>query len=159
MPVVEVMRLVDELVAVGRGATNGPDSGSEPEVGPPAAPKEMLPAADALGDQAAAGINLPSRGTISVPIAPASGTVPPKGENVTPRAPAPPVDLGEPGDEPTVNGVRKARLTAPQYDVVRALLAAGSGGLSKDSLANGSNHGDAHRILSALPIPILTGIR
>ena len=38
----------------------------------------------------------------------------------------------------------------PQYDVVKALLAAGDGGLSKDSLANESNHGDAHRVLKRL---------
>jgi hypothetical protein len=69
---------------------------------------------------------------------------------VTPESPARLVILGKPGDEPTVNGVRKTKLTTPQYDAVKALLAAGDDGLSKDSLANESNHGDANRILKRL---------
>jgi hypothetical protein len=69
---------------------------------------------------------------------------------VTPESPAPLVILGKPGDEPTVNGVRKTKLTTPRYNVVKALLAAGDGGLSKDSLANESGHGDAHRVLKRL---------
>jgi hypothetical protein len=64
--------------------------------------------------------------------------------------PAPLVILGEFGDEPIVNGRRKRRLTKAQYDVVEALLAAADGGLSKDSLARQSKHGDAHRILQRL---------
>jgi hypothetical protein len=63
---------------------------------------------------------------------------------------APLVILGEFGDEPTVNGKRKRRLTKARYDVVKALLAAGDGELSKDSLATQSKHGDAHRILKRL---------
>jgi hypothetical protein len=70
--------------------------------------------------------------------------------SVTPESPAPLVILGKPGDEPTVNDVRKTKLTTSQYDVVKALLATGDDGLSKDSLANESNHGDANRILKRL---------
>jgi hypothetical protein len=61
-----------------------------------------------------------------------------------------PVILGKPGDEPIVNGKRKRKLTKPRYDVVKALLAVGEDGLSKDSLATESGHGDAHRILDRL---------
>jgi len=71
---------------------------------------------------------------------PASGT----------DAPPPLVVLGKRGDEPTVNGKRKKRLTTARYDVVNALLVAGDDGLSKDSLATESGHGDGHRILGRL---------
>ena len=69
-----------------------------------------------------------------------TGPPPPGGE---PANPGPPVVLGKPTDEPIVNGKRKPRLTAPRYDVIRALLAAGEDGLSKDSLATESGHSDA----------------
>jgi hypothetical protein len=64
--------------------------------------------------------------------------------------PVPLVILGKPGDEPMVNGTRKRKLTKAQYDVVNALLDVGDGGLSKDSLAAESGHGDAHRVLKRL---------
>jgi hypothetical protein len=64
--------------------------------------------------------------------------------------PDPLVILGESDEEPIVCGVLKKRLTIAQYDVVKALLAAGNGGLSKDSLAKKSGHGDAHRVLKRL---------
>jgi hypothetical protein len=76
------------------------------------------------------------------------------GSDRTPRkhrqAAGQPVILGKPGDEPIVNGKRKARLSKPRFDVIAVLIAAGDDGLSKDSLAEESGHGDAHRILSRL---------
>jgi hypothetical protein len=84
----------------------------------------------------------------------------PAGRDRTPRkcrtprrrrqAAGPPVILGKFGDEPIVNGKRKARLNKPRFDVIEVLIAAGDDGLSKDSLAKESRHGDAHRILSRL---------
>ncbi len=74
----------------------------------------------------------------------------PRGTGRTPDSATPVVILGEPGDEPIVNGNRKPKLTNAQYDVVKALLAAGKDGLSKDSLARKSGHGDAHRVLKRL---------
>jgi hypothetical protein len=81
----------------------------------------------------------------------------PSGRARTPRkrrkprqSAGPPVILGKFGDEPIVNGKRKARLNKPRFDVIEALLAAGDDGLSKDSLATESGHGDAHRILGRL---------
>jgi hypothetical protein len=65
-------------------------------------------------------------------------------------APVTAVILGEFGDEPIVNGIRKARLTKPRHDVLKALLATGDGGLGKDSLATKSGHSDASRILRRL---------
>ncbi len=68
-----------------------------------------------------------------------------------PEAPAElPVTLGKPGDEPIVRGKRKDRLTLPRYNVIKALLAAGDDGLSKDSLATESGCGDAVGILKRL---------
>jgi hypothetical protein len=66
------------------------------------------------------------------------------------KTPAAPVILGKPGDEPTVNGRTKPRLTGPRYDVVKALLSAGNDGLSHESLVRKSGHGDARRILKRL---------
>ena len=72
---------------------------------------------------------------------------PPRGD----EGPADPlVILGESDEEPMVRGVRKNRLSLPRFDVVKALLAAGQRGLSKDMLATKSNHSDAHRILKRL---------
>ncbi len=74
-----------------------------------------------------------------------------KEEKKPPDAPTQrPVILGKPGDEPIVLGKRKNRLTQPRYDVITALLAAGDDGLSKDSLATDSGHGDAVGILKRL---------
>jgi hypothetical protein len=67
------------------------------------------------------------------------------------EAPAGPlVILGDCDEEPIVRGVRKSRLSVPRFDVVKALLAAGKRGLSKDALATESKHSDAHRILKRL---------
>jgi len=79
----------------------------------------------------------------------ATATLP---ENLAPTllAAGPLVILGEPGDEPIVNGVIKPRLTFPRFHVIKALLEAGKNGLSKDELADRSGHGDAHRILKRL---------
>jgi len=69
----------------------------------------------------------------------------------TPEAPAePPVILGKPGEKTIVRGKRKDRLTLPRHNVIKALLAAGDDGLSKDSLATESGHGDAVGILKRL---------
>jgi len=68
------------------------------------------------------------------------------------EAPAagPLVILGEPGDQPIVNGEKKTRLTLPRFHVIKSLKEAGKNGLSKDELAEKSGHGDAHRILKRL---------
>jgi hypothetical protein len=49
-----------------------------------------------------------------------------------------------------VCGAEQDRLTAPQYDVVKALIEAGERGLSKDELDRNSKHGDARNILKRL---------
>lgn len=74
----------------------------------------------------------------------------------TPRGPSPPesppkVALSDRLDEKVayVAGKEK-KLTTPQYDVVKALLAAGNDGLSKDALDQKGKHGDARKILSRL---------
>jgi hypothetical protein len=69
---------------------------------------------------------------------------------VTKPPPGPLLVLGDFGDEPIVRGVRKKRLSPARFDVVKALLVAGKGGLSKDSLASESKHGDANRVLQRL---------
>jgi hypothetical protein len=49
-----------------------------------------------------------------------------------------------------VLGKEKDRLTAGEYDVVEALLAAGERGLTKDALIINGRHEDARGILSRL---------
>jgi hypothetical protein len=49
-----------------------------------------------------------------------------------------------------VKGIEKPPLTDAQYDVMSALLEAGSRGLNKDELAKKSDHGDAVRILGRI---------
>ena len=68
------------------------------------------------------------------------------------EAPAagPLVILGERGDQPRVNGRIKPRLTYAQYNVVKVLLDAGDGGLSKGALEEKSGHTDAVNILKRL---------
>jgi hypothetical protein len=53
-------------------------------------------------------------------------------------------------DPPLIDGTPSAALTAAQYDVVQALLAAGEKGLTKDALDRKSGRGDARKILSRL---------
>jgi hypothetical protein len=60
------------------------------------------------------------------------------------------VILGEPGDQPIVNGRTKNRLTLPRFHVIKALMEAGRDGLSKDELVDRSGHGDAVNILKRL---------
>jgi hypothetical protein len=68
-----------------------------------------------------------------------------------PAEPAgPPLILGEPGDEPVVRGKKKPRLTAAQFDVLKALLDAKDKGLTKDELVNNSGHTDAVNVLKRL---------
>jgi len=57
------------------------------------------------------------------------------------------VILGEPGDNPIVNGKTKKRLLLTQFHVIKALMEAGTNGLSKDELVNKSAHSDAVNIL------------
>jgi hypothetical protein len=62
----------------------------------------------------------------------------------------PAVVLGGPDAQPFVRGKPAARLTAAQYDVVKALLEAGPAGLAKDDLDCRSGHTDARKILGNL---------
>jgi hypothetical protein len=68
----------------------------------------------------------------------------------TAGAPKPRVVLRDRAEAPLVLGKEKRILTAPQYDVVKALLDAGDRGLTKDELENKSGHGDARKILKRL---------
>lgn len=54
------------------------------------------------------------------------------------------------GEEPVVAGKTKKKMTTPQYNVVKAVLAAGVNGLTKDQLDRKSGHGDARKILKRL---------
>jgi hypothetical protein len=111
--------------------------------------KETTAATPPKGDRPAAEPTLPPRGQKKAAAPSASGMAPPRRKRR--RQPAGPlVILGKPGDEPTVNGRRKPKLTKAQFDVTKALLAAGDDGLSKDSLATEGKHSDAHRILKRL---------
>jgi hypothetical protein len=70
-----------------------------------------------------------------------------------PAAPLPQVPkvvLKGPGEPPVVLGAPRKELTQAQYDVVKALLAAGETGLTKDQLVEKSHHGDAVNILKRL---------
>jgi hypothetical protein len=60
------------------------------------------------------------------------------------------VILRGPGDPVIVCGKEKSKLTRPQYDVIKALLAAGEDGLSKDKLDECSSHNYAYKILQRL---------
>ena len=89
---------------------------------------------------------------LAAPLPSGTADPPPEGDR-TPEEPAAAGPLVFPekrADEPTVNGRRKKRLTNAQYDVLDVLIAAGDDGLSKDSLATESGHGDAHRVLQRL---------
>ena len=61
-----------------------------------------------------------------------------------------PVVLREPGQPCRVLGKEKPKLTAAQYNVVAALLAAGDDGLTKDQLIRKSNGGGAIRTMKDL---------
>jgi len=67
-----------------------------------------------------------------------------------PDEPQSPVILVGQGEQVIVNGEPKDTLTEAQYNVVQALLEAGSNGLSKDQLVQKSGHGDAVRVLKRL---------
>jgi hypothetical protein len=75
---------------------------------------------------------------------------------ITPSAPAemapspPSVELKGQGKPPLVLGKERRVLTGPQYDVIQALLDAGSGGLNKDEVEDKSRHSDARKILKRL---------
>lgn len=58
-----------------------------------------------------------------------------------------PVVLNGQGKPVLVKGIEKLPLTTAQFDVIEALIRAGSHGLNKDQLARNSEHGDAVRIL------------
>ena len=60
------------------------------------------------------------------------------------------VKLFGPGEQPIVNGKKKAILTKARYDVVQALLEAGESGLSKDDLDKKSGHSEARKLLNRL---------
>jgi hypothetical protein len=104
----------------------------------------VLDAVRRLGQSEGTEARSPSGTKVPVPAA----TI--EGDNETPKPPGPPVILGKRSNEPIVKGRRKKRLTDAQYDVITALLTAGDDGLSKDSLATESGHGDAHRVLRRL---------
>lgn len=78
------------------------------------------------------------------------------GGNATPHEPRRPVceskavKLFGPGEQPEVNGKRKPTLTPARYDAVKALIAAGESGLTKDELDRNSGHGDARKTLKRL---------
>jgi hypothetical protein len=60
------------------------------------------------------------------------------------------VDLRGREEGPMVLGKTKEKLTTPQYKVVKALLAAGDEGLTKNELIGKSGHGDAVNVLKRL---------
>lgn len=62
----------------------------------------------------------------------------------------PPVELGRFGDSPVIRGKLKPRLTWAQYHVIKALLAAGDDGLTKDQLDVQSGRSEARKILKRL---------
>jgi hypothetical protein len=70
----------------------------------------------------------------------------PPGQTPNPPVP-PPVTLNGPGKPVFVSGQEKPALTDPQYNVVQALLEAGSHGLNKDEVVKNSVHSDAVKIL------------
>ncbi len=81
----------------------------------------------------------------------ALGSVNPfKGKDRVPEFATPLIILGTRGDEPIVNGIRKARLTSARYDIIKTLLAAGENGLTGDELVNKSLHGGAVNTLKTL---------
>jgi hypothetical protein len=69
---------------------------------------------------------------------------------VVPPPPSPSVELRGQGKPPLVLGTEKNVLTFQQYNVISALLEAGSGGLNKDELETKSGHTDARKILKRL---------
>ncbi len=60
------------------------------------------------------------------------------------------VILGEPGDNPIVNGKIKPRLTPARHDIIKALIDGGERGLTGDDLATKSKHGGAVNTLKAV---------
>jgi hypothetical protein len=62
----------------------------------------------------------------------------------------PAIVVGERGARPVVNGKEKRPLTDAQFDIVKALLKAGSLGLSRDQLDKESGRGDALKTLRRL---------
>jgi hypothetical protein len=72
-------------------------------------------------------------------------TLPPVPETNSPR-----VVLNGPGKPPVVLSNPKTPLTKTRYDVVKAILDAGSEGLTKDDLVKKSGHTDAVNTLKAL---------
>lgn len=60
------------------------------------------------------------------------------------------VQLGGPAERVIVRGKVQRKLTKAQRDVIEALLAAGSSGLTKDQLVSQSGHGDAVGVLKRL---------
>jgi hypothetical protein len=69
-----------------------------------------------------------------------------------PEVTAPPlsVELRGQGKPPLVLGKEKKVLTFQRYNVILALLEAGSGGLNKDDIETKSGHADARKILQRL---------
>lgn len=57
------------------------------------------------------------------------------------------VIVGQPRDEPIVNGKVKPRLTIARHHVIKALISAGENGLTGDELVVKSGHGGAVNIL------------
>jgi hypothetical protein len=68
----------------------------------------------------------------------------------TQESTGPLVLLGQPGDEPRINGKLKPRLTHARYNIVKALLSAGGNGLTGDDLVIKSGHGGAVNTLKNL---------
>jgi len=60
------------------------------------------------------------------------------------------VILGEPGDQPIVNGKIKPRLTLARYHIIDTLIDAAEKGLTGDELVNKSGHGGAVNTLKAM---------
>jgi hypothetical protein len=133
------VRCVRSALGGPRGATQGPSPPSAQEAGhgeETAEPSSSAPPAAALSrsGEARNPTTLTNEGA-----QPASTT-----------GRQPPVKLGSPGDRPLVRGTPKDPLSAPQFDVVHALLAAGERGLSKDELQQNSKRGDPLGILRRL---------
>ena len=76
------------------------------------------------------------------------------GSKTTPKKDAPlewpPIELGERRDTVTVLGSVKSPLTPAQYDVVKALLAAGLEGLTSRGLDRASHRTDSRKILERI---------
>jgi hypothetical protein len=73
-----------------------------------------------------------------------------EGRDAPPPPPPKSVVLTEDGKPPIVLGKVKPILSKPQYEVIKALLDAGSKGLNKSDLETKGKHSDARRILKRL---------